>query len=75
MRLAGGERLTPFGMDNPTHALRRTSPKGGPFVGYCYRCGARGLSSAAALEWCPNDLGMTNAEAVLAALDPADDNP
>lgn len=51
-----------------THALRRTSPKGGPFVGTCYRCGMTGLSSGAALEPCANTAGMSNDDTVLEAM-------
>jgi hypothetical protein len=51
-----------------THALRRTSPKGGPFIGTCYRCAITGLSSGAALEPCSNPSGMSNDDAILEAL-------
>jgi hypothetical protein len=47
------------------HALERTSPEGGPFVGYCIRCGMTGLPMSAVTEECKNTREMTAAEAVL----------
>ena len=51
-----------------THALRRTSPKGGPFIGTCYLCGRTGLAMGAALDPCPNVAGLSKSETILLAL-------
>jgi len=50
------------------HALERTSPKGGPFVGTCWLCGTPNLKANAACEPCPNHRGMSNAQAIIAAV-------
>ena len=47
-----------------THAIERTSPKGGPFRGTCRKCGARDLGTGAALEACPSD-GVVSDEQIL----------
>ena len=41
-------------MNEPVHALERTSPKGGPFVGRCRLCGQDGFPPAAAAWTCPS---------------------
>lgn len=56
-----------------THAINRTSPKGGPFIGTCMRCGQRGLPAKAALEPCDNPVNLTDDETVLLAI--AGDEP
>jgi hypothetical protein len=53
-----------------THYVVRTSPKGGPFVGTCTRCGADGLTMKDALKPCPNPAGRTKSESLLDVLDP-----
>ena len=40
-------------MNEPTHALERTSPKGGPFVGRCRWCHGDGFPPEAATWTCP----------------------
>ncbi|SEK36480.1 hypothetical protein SAMN04515666_101332 [Bosea lupini] len=55
-----------------THAIERTSPKGGPFIGTCRLCGTPGLSAADALQPCPNQRGLTADEALLEAIDPGE---
>ena len=51
------------------HALRRTSPKGGPFYGVCTQCGQSGLSLAdMATEECPNQRSVTRDEALIEAI-------
>jgi hypothetical protein len=51
-----------------THALNRTSPKGGPFFGTCFQCGLTDLP-AAAVSWpCENVANLTSNEAVLLAV-------
>lgn len=47
-----------------SHAITRTSPKGGPFIGRCIKCGAEGLGMGAPLENCPAD-GIVSDEQVL----------
>ena len=51
-----------------THAVHRTSPKGGPFIGRCVNCGAEELQASAALEECPNTRGATNEQSLLEAI-------
>lgn len=55
-----------------THALNRTSPKGGPFFGTCMKCGRKNLPSSAALEPCDNPSGMTDDEALIRAIEGTD---
>jgi len=47
------------------HALERTSPYGGAFVGRCIRCGRTGLTFADMNERCANTSGKTDEEALL----------
>ena len=56
------------------HALRRTSPKGTPFVGTCIQCGKVGLTTKDMQEECPNIRGLTEDEALLEVLDAPRDN-
>lgn len=51
-----------------THAIERTSPKGGRFIGTCMKCGRPGLTIADMGEPCENIAGMTQDEAVLLAV-------
>jgi hypothetical protein len=48
------------------HAIIRTSAKGPgqPFIGTCSLCGASGLPSSAALEYCENVRNLTDDEAL-----------
>ena len=51
------------------HALRRTSPKGGPFVGVCTKCGKEGLTFAdTQREECPNVRGTTQEQDIIEAI-------
>lgn len=50
------------------HALLRTSPKGGPFIGTCMKCGKQGLSSSQMWEACANPGGMTNDQTLIDAI-------
>lgn len=50
------------------HALVRTSPKGGPFVGTCTKCGIQNLTLMQASEECVNPAGLTGDETLLATL-------
>lgn len=51
------------------HSLNRTSPKGGPFVGTCALCGKTGLTLDAMREECENPRGLTQAEAIVEAVE------
>jgi hypothetical protein len=51
------------------HSLERTSPKGGPFLGTCTKCGKTNVSFAIAVdEECPNPANITQNEALLMAI-------
>lgn len=52
-----------------THAIERTSPKGGPFFGTCMKCGRTNLPGSAALEPCDNPSGMSEDEALIMAIE------
>ena len=52
-----------------THALTRTSPKGGPFIGRCDKCGQDGLGIGAPLEPCPMDVVVSDEQALLDCLE------
>lgn len=47
------------------HALRRTSPKGGPFVGVCTRCGKENVTLDQIAEECPNIRGISSDDALI----------
>ena len=51
--------------DYEMHALRRTNPKGQPFVGTCMKCGKSGLTMNDMNKPCPNTLGLPNEVAVM----------
>jgi hypothetical protein len=53
-----------------THSLERTSPKGRglKFVGTCVNCGVENLPAEAALWPCPNPDGVTQDDALIAAI-------
>lgn len=50
------------------HALRRTSPKGQPFIGTCTLCGREGLRASQAAEYCENIIGLTQEQALVDAI-------
>ena len=52
------------------HNLKRTSPKGTPFVGTCRLCGQTGLTFADMSKDCPNQRGLTQDEALIEAINP-----
>lgn len=60
-------------MQPELHAVERTSPKGGPFIGTCVRCGRTGLTIAEAMRECDNPSGMSQDEALLQLLHGPDD--
>jgi hypothetical protein len=58
-----------------THAVVRTSPKGGPFIGRCIQCGREGLKMGDALEYCDNLADMSQDDALIAVLDDPEPEP
>lgn len=54
-----------------THLIDRTSPAGPgkPFVGRCRLCGAENLPFEAALQPCPNPKGISQDDALVAAIE------
>lgn len=50
-----------------THALNRTSPKGQPFLGTCFRCGKENLPAKAVHELCENPANLSADEVLLIA--------
>ena len=52
-------------MKATTHAIERTSPKGGPFIGTCTLCGTPGLRMGDALKPCPNQRELSEDDALL----------
>ena len=50
------------------HSLRRTSPKGGPFIGVCVLCGQEMTLAEMSKTECPNQRRLTNDEAVIEAV-------
>ena len=53
-----------------THAVVRTSPKGGPFLGRCIQCGKKNLPPSAALEPCENTRGISQDQSLLEVIEP-----
>jgi hypothetical protein len=51
-----------------SHALERTSPKGGPFIGRCTKCGRDGIALKDMHGHCPNPANITDDEALLHAV-------
>jgi hypothetical protein len=50
------------------HALMRTSPKGGPFVGTCMKCGTENIPLSAARQECQNPINLTADETLILAI-------
>jgi hypothetical protein len=50
------------------HAIKRTNPKGEPFVGKCYQCGEENLPIEAVTWSCENTANLTAAESILIAV-------
>ena len=59
-------------MTNQTHTIHRSSPKGKgmKFIGTCTQCGEVGLTIADANKYCPNQRGLSHAEALMNAINP-----
>lgn len=51
-----------------SHSLERTSPKGGPFIGTCTKCGQKNLTFKQLHDECVNPANITDAEALSLAL-------
>lgn len=56
-------------MTQETHTLHRTSPKGGPFVGVCSKCGRTGLTSTFEDLPCANHRGTTQEQDLVEAIE------
>jgi hypothetical protein len=56
------------------HSIIRTSPKGGPFIGTCSRCGRTGLTVKDMGAECANVRGISDDDALLEAI-PAPPHP
>lgn len=50
------------------HALMRTSPKGGPFIGTCMKCGMTNLPVNQTGKPCVNPGGLSPDDALLIAM-------
>jgi hypothetical protein len=50
------------------HALSRTSPKGGPFLGKCFKCGREDIPLSDNTE-CVNPAAITDDEALIIAIE------
>lgn len=59
-------------MKKDVHALRRTSPKGGPFIGTCTKCGIGGLSLSEMHQECSNPANLSSDETLLIAIGATD---
>ena len=57
-------------MTMKTHAVNRTSPMGGKFLGTCILCGEENLTIADVSKMCENPENVTNDEAVLRCILP-----
>ena len=51
-----------------SHALTRTSPKGGPFIGTCTKCGMTDIPLSRMKEECSNPANLSNQDALNVAL-------
>jgi hypothetical protein len=51
-----------------THAITRTSPKGQPFLGTCFRCGRENLPAKAVQEPCENLANLSADEVLIMAV-------
>lgn len=60
---------TPRPTPGEPHALFRTSPKGGPFIGRCMRCGMEGLTFATMNSGCANPAGETQEQSLIRAIE------
>ena len=56
------------------NSLIRTSPKGGPFIGRCIKCGTDGLTLSASHD-CPNPAALDNDDTLVLALRLVDLDP
>ena len=50
------------------HSLRRTSPKGGPFIGTCTKCGVENIPLEKMHTPCANPANITQEEALMLAI-------
>ncbi len=61
-------------MTADTHSLRRTSPKPGPFLGTCTRCGQTNLPMEAVSQECANPAGLTQEDTLMLAIEGPNDD-
>ncbi len=64
-----GLTLDVMAAEATTHAIERTSPKGGPFIGTCRLCGTPNLRMGDALKPCPNQRGLTADQALIECIE------
>lgn len=55
-----------------SHALERTSPKGGPFIGTCTKCGLTDIPLKRMHDECVNPANITDDESLIMAIKGAD---
>jgi len=55
------------------HSLERTSPKGGPFIGTCTKCGLRDIPLARMQEPCANPANLSDDDALIIAIEGDDE--
>lgn len=48
-----------------SHALTRTSPKGGSFIGKCIKCGIEDIPLSKIHEECVNPSGLSNTDSLM----------
>ncbi len=51
-----------------SHSLKRTSPKGGPFIGYCTKCGQEDIPLSKLHDHCPNPADFSDEDALMRAI-------
>lgn len=51
-----------------SHSLERTSPKGGPFIGRCTKCGMTDIPLSRMHEDCANPANLSDTDALELAL-------
>jgi hypothetical protein len=50
------------------HSLSRTSPKGGPFIGTCIKCGMTDIPLSRINEPCTNPANLSQSDALAVAI-------
>lgn len=52
-----------------SHSLRRTSPKGGPFIGTCIKCGVENIPLDRMFTPCANPADLSLAETLMLSIE------